>query len=68
MAGTGNAWWPDFCLGHGCSTWAHAAAIALADEVSNALGIRPNYQRISVANWKGYERAPGELSSHHTLK
>ena len=63
MAGTGNAWWPDFCLGHGCSTWAHMSAVALADQAAQALGIRPNYQRVRVDNWKGYERAPGESAS-----
>jgi hypothetical protein len=42
-AGTGHSWWPDHCLGHGCSEWAHKAARAFADHVVNEIGIVPNY-------------------------
>jgi hypothetical protein len=42
-AGTGNSWWPDYCLGHGCSEWAHKAARAFVDHVVNEIGILPNY-------------------------
>lgn len=45
MAGSGNPWWPDHCLGHGCSAWSYRTAKALADRVTNELGIRPNYQQ-----------------------
>ncbi len=53
MAGSDNPWWPDHCLGHGCSQWAHRAAKSLADEVVNELGISPNYRRHEEAGWFG---------------
>lgn len=45
MADSGNAWWPDHALGAGCAHWACTAAKAFADEVSERLGVSPNYQR-----------------------
>jgi len=58
MAGSGNSWWPDHALGHGCTAWAHRAAKALADLVSERLGIRPNYRRIADSG--GHGQLPGE--------
>lgn len=46
MAGGGNPWWPDHCLGFGCARWAAHSAVALADRVSGELGVRPNYWRV----------------------
>jgi hypothetical protein len=51
MAGAGNPWWPDHCLGHGCCEWAHHAAKSLADRVADELGIRPNYRRHEETGW-----------------
>lgn len=45
MTGSGNAWWPDHALGAGCADWAFKSVKALADHVSHAVGIVPNYQR-----------------------
>ncbi len=47
MAGADNGWWPDHALGAGCAQWAVDAAEALADAVSDAVGIRPNYRRVT---------------------
>jgi len=58
MAGSGNSWWPDHALGYGAATWAHRAVKALADHVSDALGIDPNYRRIERGGWFG--QPPGE--------
>jgi hypothetical protein len=44
MAGAGNPWWPDHCLGWGCADWAIRSVTALADHVVNAVDIRPNYR------------------------
>lgn len=44
MAGTGNLF-PDRVLGHGCAEWAWQSCKEIADEFSQRLGIRPNYQR-----------------------
>jgi hypothetical protein len=46
MVGSGNPWWPDHCLGHGCAAWATRSAVAFADRVSDELGLRPNYRRV----------------------
>ena len=51
MAGSGNPWWPDHCLGHGSSQWAYESALALANGVSEALGIEPNYRRHLESGW-----------------
>ena len=51
MAGAGNPWWPDLCLGAGCAAWAIQTAMALADHVASAVGITPNYQRIRQRGW-----------------
>ena len=56
MAGSGNPWWPDKALGHGAADWAHRSVKSLADHVSDAVGIVPNYRRLEAAGW---EQAPG---------
>lgn len=43
--GSGNPWWPDHALGAGCAKWAFESAEALADVVSDAVQISPNYRR-----------------------
>jgi hypothetical protein len=53
MVGTGNAWWPDHCLGAGCADWAHQSVTALADTVAERLGIQPNYMRLRDRGWDG---------------
>jgi len=58
MAGAGNPWWPDHCLGAGCAQWAVDSAIALADSVSDQVGIRPNYIRVRDDRWAGFGAAP----------
>jgi len=57
MEGSGNAWWPDHSLGHGCAEWAARSALAFADQICRELGIRPNYQRIADSGWHG--KPPG---------
>ena len=50
MAGSGNPWWPDHAMGAGFGHWAFESAKTLADAVSDALGITPNYRRLQ-ATW-----------------
>jgi hypothetical protein len=57
MEGSGNAWWPGHCLGHGCAEWAARSALAFADHICNELGISPNYRRIADRGW--HEKPPG---------
>jgi hypothetical protein len=56
MAGSGNPWWPDHALGYGAAVWGYESIKALADKVSEKLGIEPNYRRQEASGW---ERAPG---------
>jgi hypothetical protein len=58
MAGPGNPWWPDHCLGHGCAEWAWQSALALADRVSSRVGISPNYSRLRKDSWSGLGKSP----------
>jgi len=60
MAGSGNAWWTDHALGYGCADWGHRSVKALADRVSDELGILPNYRRVEASGWFG--RGPGSQS------
>jgi hypothetical protein len=53
MGGSGNPWWPDHCLGHGCSEWAWCAALNLSESVCDSLGIRPNYRQHRESGWFG---------------
>jgi hypothetical protein len=60
MEGSGNPWWPDHCLGHGCAEWAARSALVLADQICGDLGIKPNYQRIADKGWHGKPRGSWE--------
>jgi hypothetical protein len=51
MAGSGNPWWPDHALGHGAAVWVNRSIKALADHVSDAIGIEPNYRRQETGGW-----------------
>jgi hypothetical protein len=44
MAGTGNLWFPDKCLGAGCARWSWTTSLALADEWAKRLGIPRPYR------------------------
>jgi hypothetical protein len=44
MAGMGNPWFPDKCLGAGCARWSWKTSLALADEWTKRLGIPRPYQ------------------------
>jgi|CXWL01.1.fsa_nt_gi hypothetical protein len=46
MNGSGNPWFPDKCLGHGCAEWAVHSITMFADEFFRQIGTEPNYQRI----------------------
>jgi hypothetical protein len=46
MAGSGNPWFPDKCLGHGCADWSVRSVVALADNFFGRIGVDPNYQRV----------------------
>ncbi len=58
MCGSGNAWWPDHALGHGCAAWAHRSVKALTDHVVDVLGIRPNYR--ALEGREGFWQTPGK--------
>ncbi|ABD10271.1 hypothetical protein ThrDRAFT_01695 [Frankia casuarinae] len=45
LVSSGNPYFPDKALGHGCADWAWRSCKQLADEFSDALGIMPNYRR-----------------------
>ena len=45
MTGSGNPFFPDHCLGHGCTEWAHQTAKALVDQFAASLGLVLNYQK-----------------------
>jgi hypothetical protein len=47
MRGSGNPWFPDKCLGHGCCAWAVRSVIAFADDFFGRIGVEPNYQKIT---------------------
>ena len=53
MAGSGNPWWPDKCLGSGCADWALQAVTACADHVTEATGVRANYAVHRATGWLG---------------
>jgi hypothetical protein len=58
MKGSGNSWWPDFCLGHGCTEWGIQSARTLADRIASEIGIQPNYQRLDQKDF--FPRDEGE--------
>jgi hypothetical protein len=43
FTGSGNAFFPDKCLGYGCTVWAWNAALSFADEFYARVGVRPAY-------------------------
>lgn len=44
MSGSGNAYFPDKCLGAGCAHWACLSMRAFADAFFEKLTVKPNYQ------------------------
>jgi hypothetical protein len=46
MAGTGNPFLSDRCLGAGCAAWAVRSAEEYADEFFNRISITPNYRSV----------------------
>jgi hypothetical protein len=46
MKGSGNPWFPDKCLGHGCAEWCIRSVTELADQFFERIGVEPNYQRV----------------------
>jgi hypothetical protein len=47
MNGSGNPYFPDHCLGYGCTEWAINSSKTFADTFFAQLGVVPNYQRVS---------------------
>jgi hypothetical protein len=47
MAGAGNPWFPDHCLGAGAAQWAVNTVRAFADAISARLGVNPHFQRVA---------------------
>ena len=41
-----NPFYPDHCLGHGCSEWALNAMHSLANDFFDRIGVKPNYQMV----------------------
>lgn len=58
MAGAGNPWWPDHCLGAGCAAWATDSVEAFADHVMYEIGLHPNYARLRKGDWEGIGGSP----------
>lgn len=48
-ADSSNAYFPQKCLGHGCTTWAWKTALAFADAFHTHLGITPPYENARAA-------------------
>lgn len=46
LAGAGNPFYPDKCLGHGCAAWAVASCLALSDEFASRLSIQASYDHV----------------------
>jgi len=46
MSGSGNPWFPDKCLGHGCAEWSIRSAAAFANEFFGQIRVQANYQRV----------------------
>lgn len=44
MQGSGNAFFPDKCLGGGCALWSASSVRSFADHFHALLGTKPNYQ------------------------
>ena len=43
---TGNSFFPDKCLGHGCAEWAINSSIKFADEFFGKIGMKPTFDHI----------------------
>ena len=48
MACSKSLFFPDKCLGEGCSKWAVDSSRNFADEFFKRIGIEPNYQRLKI--------------------
>jgi len=48
MAGSGNPFFPDKCLGTGCAQWALDSSRNFADEFFKRIGIKPHYQNMKM--------------------
>ncbi len=46
FTGAGNPFFPDHCLGHGCTSWAWQSALAFADEFFGRVGVKPPYDQL----------------------
>jgi len=46
MTGSGNPWFPNKCLGYGCTEWSIRSTTGYADEFFGRIGVVPNYQRV----------------------
>lgn len=46
LAGEGNAFYPDKCLGHGCAKWALSSSLEYADEFYLRIGVKPPYDHV----------------------
>ena len=50
MAGAGNPFFPDHCLGFGCAEWGLNISKSFVDHFFRELDITPNYQRMPFIN------------------
>jgi hypothetical protein len=48
MAGMGNPYFPDHCLGAGCAEWAWRSCKAFADYFFKGVRIKANYRRLGL--------------------
>jgi hypothetical protein len=46
LAGIGNSFFPDKCLGHGCAEWAVRSSMMFADEFFLRMGLKPTYDHV----------------------
>ncbi len=45
FSGSGNPFFPDKCLGHGCAKWALESSVEFADAFFSRMGIVPRHER-----------------------
>ncbi len=43
---TGNSFFPDKCLGHGCAKWAVESCVAFADDFFSKIGLKPTFDHV----------------------
>lgn len=48
MSGSGNPYFPDKCLGFGCTEWAWKSTQKFVDSFFTRLGIAPNFKRVEL--------------------